>query len=497
MSLTATFYKFSKPVDSTEVPTGQGIDFSIVLKDVVSITAPVIELESSALDYNYCYISAFSRYYFVQNVVILNNNRIQFMLSVDVLATYRADILASSLYVLRSASDYNLKLVDPTWTHTTDFTETVTSEAFPDFSAAGCYMVTVVNTQSNVSANPASCMYLMSAAGLANLMEGLFDMDNYDNIDDLTVTYFNPAQYITSCRWFPFDYVTMASEQGTSYEDLLYGWYDTADWVNGSAGGYRVVDYGKTLTFSLTIGSYTDWTDRSSEWCRYALYVPGFGVTEIDPQYSGETLTGKISVDFNTGLANLMLTTGTGKIVSQMSGKLGSEVAINQVGGSIDIPTTSGALISKGIDFAGATIAGAGAHVLNAGRSIFSMLWNAGDNTEAALQAQQNVLDSGREIASAAADAAKQTLMNPTVSTSGSDGARYTITDNYVIYLYKRKYTHYNSAVSKLGGVCNAVKTLSTLSGYTLVANGLIDMEGTVEERNSVVSLLEGGFIIA
>ena len=264
-----------------------------------------------------------------------------------------------------------------------------------------------------------------------------------------------------------------------------------------------MTQYGKTLTFSITIGSYTDWTDRDNNWTRYALYVPGFGVTEIDAAYSGQTLSGKISIDFNTGNANLMLTTGSGQIAAQLSGKVGADVAINQVGGSIDIPTNAGGLISKGISFAGA-FAGqggfrSGAHsVVEFFKSMGAANAAAyGGSTQAVQEHLTNAMNSGRDAAAAAADAAKQVILNPTVSTSGSDGARYTIIDNHSIYLYRRKYAHYNPAVSKLGGVCNQVKTLGDLSGYTQVANGLIEMTGTVEERNAITSLLEGGFIFA
>ena len=135
MSINAYFYKFSKTIDSTERPSGSGTTFPIVLKGAVTITAPVIELTSAAMDYNYCYIPAFGRYYFVQNATILTDDIIQYSLSVDVLATWKSEILASSLYVTRSASSYNLFLPDETWTHTTDFTENVRTVAFPSYNA--------------------------------------------------------------------------------------------------------------------------------------------------------------------------------------------------------------------------------------------------------------------------------------------------------------------------------------------------------------------------
>lgn len=502
MSIRANFYKFSKAIDSTKRPSGSGTPFDIVLKGPVTITAPVIELDKSALDYNYCYIPTFGRYYFVQTTTILTNDIIQFSLSVDVLATWKTEILASSLYVLRSASDYNLKLVDDTWTHTTDFNETVNTVTFPDYDAAGCYFITVVNPEAATSANPASTMYVVNDTGLATLLSEMFDLDNYTNIDDLTATYFNPAQYITSCRWYPFSFSSISAAQGTSLEVIKYGWYP-AQSVTLTAVGYRVVNYGKTMTFSMSIGSYTDWTDRDANWTRYALYVPGFGVTEIDPQFSGQTLSGKISVDFNTGAANLMLTSGTNQLMMQSAGKIGAEVSINQVGGSINIPTSKGELINTAINFGGAFTARGG---LRSGGTTVVEFFKAmgasnaaayGGSVEAVQEHLTNAANSGRDTAAAAADAAKQTILNPTVTSKGADGARYTIIDNHTIILYRRKYIHYNPAVSKLGGVCNQVKTLGNLSGYTQVANGLIEMTGTVEERNAITTLLEGGFIIA
>lgn len=497
------FAKFNKQIDSTaRLATGSfDENLDCQLKDSVSVTSPslIIHRTDFNIGYNYCYIPMWKRYYFVQNYTMHTGGIWQVDLTIDVLATYRTEILSSTLYVTRSASSYNLKLVDDTWTHTTDFTETVTSVAFPSYDSTGSYIVTVVNNSTRISANPASQMYLMDATNLTALLAEMFDVSSYSNLDDLTQTYFNPGQYITSCRWLPFSYAYLTSLQDSTVESVVrYGWYEASN-----ASAITVTSYGLTKTFTLTLGTYTDWTDRDSNWTRYALFVPGFGVTEVDAAFSGQTLTGKISIDFNTCQANLMLTTGTGQIASQLSGKIGAEVALNQVGGSIDIPTSVGGLISKGIQFAGATAAGGG--LRSGAKSVvefFKAMGSAnaaayGGSAAAVQEHLTNALNGGQDVAAAAADAAKQTLLNPTVSTTGADGARYTIIDNHTIYLYRRKYSHYNPAVAKLGGVCNQVKTLSTLSGYTQVANGLIQMTGTAEERNAITSLLEGGFVIA
>lgn len=495
MSIKANFYKYSKQIDSTERPTGSGTEFDIVLKGAVSITAPVIELDSAALDYNYCYIPAFGRYYFVQSTTIITADIIEYSLSVDVLATWKTEILDSSCYVLRSASDYNLKLVDDTWTHTTDFSETVSTIALPSYNADGCYIITVVNDESDFSANPASTMYAVNAVEMVGIMGELFNISNYPNIDAMTKTYFNPQQYITSCRWYPFSQATITSG---SFHRFKYGWYE-AD--NITAGGNLVTNYGTDLTFSFTLGTYTDWTDRVNDWTRYALYIPGFGTNEIDAAYSGQTISGKISVDWNTGAATCVLTSGSNEIIAVLSGSYGCEVSINQISTANDIPTSKEGLITKGIE-TGVAFA-ARARKSGAGKGVISFFKAAamsgavGYGTEMTQREMQHTIESGRDIAEAAADAATATILQPTVISKGADGARYSIISNHNIILYRRKYAHYNPAVAKLGGVCNQVKTLSTLSGYTQVANGLIEMTGTVEERNAITSLLEGGFIIA
>lgn len=497
MSIKARFYTFTKTVDSTERPSGSGTEFDIVLKEAVSVCAPVIELDSEAFNYNYCYIPDFGRYYFVQQCVILNNHRLEYHLTVDVLATYKTEILASELYVLRSASHFNNKLIDDTWVHTTGFEEHTTDPiTFPGYDSEGCYLMTVVNAETGITANPASCMYVISRTQLLHFMGELFDMANpsYQGLDDLTATYFNPAQYITSCRWIPFGFQAIKAEQSLVTDvPIKYGWYTSAQ-----ATAVRCSNYGKTVTFSLQVFNNDDWTDRDPGWTRYALYVPGFGITEIDPIYSGQTLTGKISIDFNTCNASMILTTGTRQIAAQMSGKVGADVAINQVGGSIDIPDSIGGLISKGVQLAGGTWARSGGFAqIKETAANFKELWTNPINSAQANAAREALLSTGQDVAKAAADAAKQTFFNPTVTTSGADGCRYTVTDNHYIYLYRRKYLHYNPAVAQLGGVCNKVMPLVNLRGYTQVANGLITMAGTVEERNAIAALLEGGFIIA
>lgn len=112
-------YHFDKKPNSTKLPpAGTGDAFMCNIKTSSSLINPVIEIRStdnSLLTYNYAYIGPFgARYYFIDDIVF-NAGIFSISLSVDVLASYKADILASSQYVQRSASRYNRNIIDTSY----------------------------------------------------------------------------------------------------------------------------------------------------------------------------------------------------------------------------------------------------------------------------------------------------------------------------------------------------------------------------------------------
>ena len=114
MAITVDFYTFSKKTNSTRQPTGTAaLSASCYLKDTTSITTPVIELKrgDSPIGYNYAHISAFNRYYFIDDITWEAGVWLVSM-HCDVLATYKSDIGSHSCYVLRSANSYNGDIID-------------------------------------------------------------------------------------------------------------------------------------------------------------------------------------------------------------------------------------------------------------------------------------------------------------------------------------------------------------------------------------------------
>ena len=85
------------------------------LKEDCSIIDPVIKIVSdvsSMASVNYMYIPSFSRYYFINNVISINNEICEVHAHVDVLSTYKDEIRAQNAIVSRQERKWNLYLND-------------------------------------------------------------------------------------------------------------------------------------------------------------------------------------------------------------------------------------------------------------------------------------------------------------------------------------------------------------------------------------------------
>ena len=95
----------SSPVEKIGKTLSAGNTYNCALKDNTSVLDPVIIIQTSdnIYTYNYMYISDFGRYYFINDIVSLNNNRWMIKAHVDVLETYKVPILNNN-----AVNDYEL-----------------------------------------------------------------------------------------------------------------------------------------------------------------------------------------------------------------------------------------------------------------------------------------------------------------------------------------------------------------------------------------------------
>ena len=76
-----------------------------------NVINPVFKLKNFINNANYMYVSDLHRYYYINNYTI-SNQCVYLHCSVDVLTTYKTEILNSECLISRSENDYNDNIVD-------------------------------------------------------------------------------------------------------------------------------------------------------------------------------------------------------------------------------------------------------------------------------------------------------------------------------------------------------------------------------------------------
>lgn len=130
---------FNKRKNSTKRPTTTGETLDVRFVEDTSIIEPHFILNRQDFTYNYCYFQG--RYYYINNVVSLNNNLIRLECKIDYLATWKDIIKGSSAYIDRCAWSTNHILLDNTNSPTDEVVSSVmTSSTAVVSEDAGRYL---------------------------------------------------------------------------------------------------------------------------------------------------------------------------------------------------------------------------------------------------------------------------------------------------------------------------------------------------------------------
>ena len=127
MAFPVSLWKINKKENSTYRPTGSATTYQCVSNadfDILSPDIPLnIGLTENPTAWNYAYIAAFNRYYFITDWRV-QNGMWWCSLKCDVLASWRDEIGGQVLYVDRSAAQFDGNIVDTTYPGTADFSVT-------------------------------------------------------------------------------------------------------------------------------------------------------------------------------------------------------------------------------------------------------------------------------------------------------------------------------------------------------------------------------------
>lgn len=453
--------------------------YDCTLKTPSSIERPEVILSSFIPGAKYAWIPSFKRYYFIEDITAIHNERFSYQLSVDVLGSYSAAIKTKSLYCSRSSAG-SAMLPDPLLTHKNAIHVIENNTSLTGFDQTGGYVLATVGGGTSSQAGSVS-LYLITANVLNSMMAELFNASSAvygsDITDDSVKTYFNPFQYIVSCHWVPFT-------PGTGSDYIKFGfWTSTYQGILLGAG----YEMGYNFTGGITIPKVNgdDFTSFSPQWVRHDLYVPGFGNFPIDPKYSGKTIYINAWMDWATGQANCDICTGslTSDYIGRMSGQLGIPIQLSQL--SVDVSNIGSTLIGKLESATGGAVSNAFAGQ-SGGAGVMARLIGIASNFAKNVPIVGDQLSGWREA------------MSPTLESCGTNGNRFYLKNMYQAVLTSTYFSPDNATDihSKFNYPDDKVRTLSGLSGYAVFQTEQSVNVGNSTENSLINAFLEGGVYI-
>ena len=369
--MNVVFFNHKKKINSTKLPT-DGVTIPSALKDGCSIISPVLELQSAIQPkYNYVYISDFGRYYYV-NEWTYDKGIWSCAQSVDVLTSWRDDILSTQAQVLFSASRYDLDVIDNrvasigTYRRESNIAEFMGSLSGQNVTPNGTFALNALSNTSTWSTG-ATTTYYMTYQQMQTFARELVSPGVWEGLQQF---FNNPMDGIIDCYYIPLDI--------TKFIDLTEdGEVQIGDYTFPSATAKKAESTNfalKSYTTSIDIPWLYDDFRRLSPYTELTMFVPFCGAKPINPEmvYNIDQLFIDYSVDIVTGNIQAIVY-NQDELLEEFSGncKVTLPVGQSQIRAESVIGATGGAITAVA-GFASGNVALGATGVLSAISSVIT-----------------------------------------------------------------------------------------------------------------------------
>lgn len=473
MGFTVKLYTFSKRDNSTKRPAANaGTDFSCVLKSGSGIMRPALAFDfgiaNDPSNYNYAYIPAFDRYYFIEEWYF-DRALWTATLKVDVLATYKTEIGNSSLYILRAAGVSNGNIVDTLYPCKAGCSFDSETKNNP-WNTTPVPVIGVIgkggvfgsmNYYALDPSDPTELSTLLSK--LLTPTEIINTANDFNDIDAsyaLQLSLVDPIQYIKTCVMLPVTLNDITAMDAAAAINV-YSWnFSTGRKIHPASRIYK--------NYSFTLKKHPDTAARgnyvnSAPYTKITLTIPPYGCIDIDTSVTCNASTLDVDVEIDP-------TSGKGILVIKCN-----NIVLNRLEAQIGIPVS---LSSVTRDYIGAASSAIGA----IGGAVGGFM--AGGSAIAGV---------GGAIAGAATGIgnAIESIM-PRAQTIGSTGSFVANRGDFRLdYQFMRPVDDDNTHNGR--PLCD-VRQINSLSGYILIQDGDVAITGTSAEDAAVRNYLETGF---
>lgn len=465
MAYTLKLGTFAKLENSTAQPNTTGwAEYSVNLKGGTDLIDPTVllNISTATLD-GYNYATMMGKYYFIRGKNNIRGDLNEITLKLDSMATFKSNIGAASLYILRSASAADGGIRDSFYPMNGGMDKeryTIAAGTTAPFTS-GVYIVNIMGMQTGTST-----LYQFSPSEFTSLVNKLMviadGFDLTDIIDQMKNAVFKPMNYINSVMWFP-EAFTGVSHQNAS---LYIGYWEAAgmtytqitDPIKHMNAGASYTPVIAKHPQAASRGSYLNLAPYS----QYNLVFPPFGVIPIDTTQirRSDYISLDLYVDALTGLAILRGRSNDypddDTVLFEVSAQYGVQLPLLANGNSGSVAGTI------------ATIGGAVASLATGGTSA---------------------LIAG--AASAGIGTFEDAIIGAT-STIGSNGS--IVAHTLPKYLDATFFRVADADNTHNGRPLMQMRTINTLSGYVQVSEGDVELPAPLPIQQEVKAFLEGGF---
>lgn len=478
--ITLEFGTVRKRKNSTYVPSNE-LTYSVdaVLKDGCSDHNPVFLLSNDSNVFSYNYVKWDSWYYFVDDVVRERNKLIAVSCTLDVLATYKTEILQTSAFVLYDTAA-NTEIPDTRLSTNTTRGIHYSSQVFNYIGnyndPANCPVVLSIVGQDGLSywaVTPtvaSTLLHDINTDEVPDLFPRLVEAETLEDYFAAIANYLRQffmallssgkaAECVTSAVQLPISSGGIYGNSGSIYLGNL---------PTGKTGTEisRRICY-DTMTLSLH-WTFSDWR-RRAPYTEIYLYCPYFGLISLPVEnLIGESsITVECSLDVATGNAIfIVFGTNTQYHIGTYSANLGGAYSM---GGVVTTPLT------QATSMVGATVAGAA--IIATGGSAAAMASKLGASAIAGI-------------------IGGNTPSLNTVSGGGGGAALGLRNQSYLIEVTHNTNVDPTSVTNIIGTPAMAIKTLNTLTGYCQTKCASVWISGSGSVSSEINNMLDNGIFI-
>ena len=323
----AILFNFSKRLNSTKRPVdASGVTMEVYVKQNVPkgqssaqsgtetfLSHPTLWVRGDYTQYNYMKFRGY--YYFIRDIQLTINNATVIYGEIDVLATFKDDILNTTAKVIYSSSSYDLNIDDIRNQETCSNNVQENAVAFPfDINySSGCFLLTVqggdrmattyILTPSELTAIATKlnttfgtvvgqAMYEYNR-GQLNLIQLFQQIGQY--VPESVMQYYSSAsECVLDLKWTP-----VALSSGAMLQHRVYlGTFDTEIDARVGSGFTRIANQ-----FRVSIPHQDTYYSKGSRLSSYGMYIPYCGQYTInnDDIYNASELLVDLAIDCGTG----------------------------------------------------------------------------------------------------------------------------------------------------------------------------------------------------